>query len=111
MVMHQMPLAEPANLPQLRELRKSTKGETVKHYTQTPGETPVWRPPDSLGATAADQALQLEAQTERAGQITILAELVIAVHRAAETMQQTNRELKSLCNLVSSWLPPPNKGG
>ena len=82
----------------------------MKHYTETPGKPRLWRPPDSLGASAADQALQLEAQTERAGQITILAELVIAVHRAAETMDQTNLELKSLCELVQSYLTPAKMG-
>jgi hypothetical protein len=108
--MPKMPLAKSRDLQRMRKLRQTKKGEPVKHYTDTPGEPRTWRPPDSLAATAADSALQLEQQTERAGQISILAEVVLATHRCAETMEQTNRELASLCDLVSSWLAPPKKG-
>lgn len=82
----------------------------MRHFIDSEGEHRSWRPPDSLGATAADNALKLEQQTERAGQIYVLAEVVTAVHRCADTMEQTNRELASLCDLVRSWLPPPKKG-
>jgi len=76
----------------------------MKHFTQEPGPQPLWRKPESIAAAAADKALQLEAGSERSGQITILAELVLAIHRCADSLELTNDHLSGISELLESHL-------
>jgi len=105
-----MPLVEPLNLPDLRQLRPTKKGEPVHTIGYTPTIIGEWDNLQSAIRDTLSAANIAEEKSQNAGLIRAQCELLLATHRCAQALEQTNRELNDLCRLVRSWLQPPRQG-
>ncbi len=110
MDVYTLPLAEPQHLQELRELQPAKKGKTMTKPEAK--ELTAWQDPRIIGATASQTAQIVDENKphHEAGVTEALCCIVTAVHRAAEAMEQTNRDLAELCDFVREFLPPADKG-
>lgn len=93
MVLYQVPLAQSTHLQNLRELQPPEKGATMSGPANHATSNSEWRPPILIATIALSNAKGKEQNSERAGQLYLLAEIITALHRQAEAMEAVSKTL------------------
>jgi hypothetical protein len=83
-----MPLAKSGHLPMVRKLQPPEKGKAMHNPGQHSASDGNWRPPDLIASLAHGNATAREEHSQNAGIVYMLAELLTALHRQAEALEQ-----------------------
>jgi hypothetical protein len=70
-----------------------------------------FRPPELIASLAFSQAITREERCEREGQLYIMAEILIALHRQAEALEQVRDWLDEIHSELRTHNPDLKKGG
>jgi len=67
----------------------------------------VYRPPELIASIAFQHSFEREQRCEREGVLYMMAEMLSALHRLAETIDNHTQQLARLTDHVQSWIPSP----